>query len=230
MILKKLLDRAEHKNKTTKRNPGRPAQSEEVDTNHMLNMALRTFAKYGFFGASIKLLAQDAGITPALFYYHFLNKEEIWKASIKRVSSNLSELMLSTDNLLKEADPLSYLKAVNRQFIFFSAKHPEFHQIISYEMANPSSRADWLLENILRPLHEKIGIRLTKLIEKEIIKDISIPHFLSLSIGAANIFFTQGHLIQNLYGIDVFDDKEIQRHADICNEVIFNGIIKYHDN
>ena len=61
-------------------------------------------------------------------------------------------------------------------YIYFSAKHPEFHQVISYEMANPFSRADWLVEHILQPLHTNLQEQISTLQAAGFIKKIPIAN------------------------------------------------------
>lgn len=209
---------------TKVRQRGRPAESDGADKNALLEIAIMSFAEFGYNGCNIKKLAAAAGVSPSLFYYHFENKEGIWQSALELLVAELSLLLKSTKKLLADADPLSTLKTMNRQFIYFSAKRPEFHQIISYEMGFPSERSEWLINTILKPLHQSSIPLYKELMSLGLIKEMSVANIMSISIGAANIFFTQAYQMQNIYGVDVSDPLVIEHHADIVNEIIFNGI------
>ena len=117
---------------------------------------------------------------------------------------------------------LPLMKALNRQFIYFSAEHPTFFKIVFHEMCAQTERTKWLLETILQPMHEvyEKGILGAKEYSG-LIKGISSAHLASLVIGAGNIFFSHAYQIKHQYGINSFDKKEIERYADFVNETIF---------
>ena len=111
-------------------------------------------------------------------------------------------------------------------FIYFSAKNPEFHQVISYEMSHPSPRADWLIDNILKPLHQNLISLISTMEMTGYIKKIPLASFISILIGSANVFFTQAYQTKKLYQLNVFEEKIIQQHTETVISILFDGIIK----
>jgi len=206
----------------TKRKRGRPSLTTKTNRADLLKAALKAFALNGFEGTNVKQLGAEAGIAPSLFYYHFKDKVGLWKAALQLEAKQLAESMKLESPTI---NPINFLKKWMAAFIHFSAKHPEFHQVISYEMANPSPRADWLIEHILQPLHTDLEKQITVLQAASLIKKMPIANFVSIAIGAANIFFIQGYQMKKLYGVDVFEEVAINHHIETVIELFLNGIL-----
>ncbi|MCB9222237.1 MAG: TetR/AcrR family transcriptional regulator [Ignavibacteria bacterium] len=210
---------------SAKRNRGRPSIATETNQEDLLKSALKAFASNGFEGTNVKKLGQEAGIAPSLFYYHFKDKIGLWKAAVQQEARTLEREMALGNTENNSSDPIELLMKWMGGFIQFSAKHPEFHQVISYEMANPSARADWLLEQVLKPLHTDFQNQITILQDIGIIKKMPMAHFVSIVIGAANIFFSQAYQMEKLYGVNVFDQKVINQHTETIIELLLKGIL-----
>lgn len=210
---------------STKRKRGRPSNTTKTNRELLLKSALKAFALSGFEGTNVKQLAQEAGIAPSLFYYHFKNKIGLWQAALELAAKQLEQVMKPAKIGNPSSNPINLLKQWMHEFIYFSAKHPAFHQVISYEMAHPSARADWLLTHILQPLHTDLQKQITALQTAGLIKKMPIANFVSIVIGAANVFFTQGYQMKKLYGVDVFEDGAIKQHIETVIALFLNGIL-----
>ena len=209
----------------TKRKRGRPSLTTKTNREELLKATLKAFALSGFEGTNVKQLGEEAGIAPSLFYYHFKDKIGLWQAALQLEAKQLEQAMKLKELGEPSANSLDFLKKWISDFIYFSAKHPEFHQVISYEMAHPSARADWLLEHILQPLHTDLQKQITTLQMDGLIKKMPLANFVSIAIGAANIFFIQGYQMKKLYGVDVFEEVAINQHIETVIELFLNGIL-----
>ena len=58
--------------------------NESARLAHVLEKALTVFTRYGFRKTSIEDIAKAAGISRQGIYFHFKNKDEIFKASIQK--------------------------------------------------------------------------------------------------------------------------------------------------
>lgn len=208
----------------TKRKRGRPSDATKTNQDDLLKTALKAFAFNGFSGTNVKQLGQEAGIAPSLLYYYFQDKEGLWQAALQMEAEQLEQAM-KLEEVDPSINPIELLKKWMCTFIYFSAQHPEFHQVISYEMAHPSPRADWLLEHILQPIHTDLQEQIAALQEVGLIKKMPIANFVSIAIGAANMFFIQGYQMKKLYGVDVFAEAAINQHIETVIELFLNGIL-----
>lgn len=69
--------------------------------DYILHSALTTFLHYGFKKTSMDDIAKAAGITRQGLYFHFKNKDEILKASVKKA---LNDSMSAVDDALQSED------------------------------------------------------------------------------------------------------------------------------
>ena len=65
--------------------------------------------------------------------YHFRTKDELWRAAVDRLFALLDEALVSRAAGLRGVDRLTTAKLIVREFIVFSAAHPELHRIITLE-------------------------------------------------------------------------------------------------
>ncbi len=70
--------------------------------------ALFRFATQGYHATTLRLLAQDLGVTPAAFYYHFKNKDELLTSLIEEIVTGDLKLLRAIRSE-PEGDPLDKL-------------------------------------------------------------------------------------------------------------------------
>src|ERR671912_2931553 len=81
------------------RGPGRPAQNDADLRERLLDAALACYVAEGIKAASLKSIARQAGVTPALVHYYFGNKDLLFAAVIEE------RLMLAMAALQGGLDP-----------------------------------------------------------------------------------------------------------------------------
>ena len=62
------------------RSPGRPAGDAQAQRERLLDAALDSFAAAGISASSLRAIADQAGVTPALVNYYFGNKQKLVEA------------------------------------------------------------------------------------------------------------------------------------------------------
>lgn len=208
------------------RKRGRPTSNAEIDLERLYEIALNAFAEKGFEGTSTTEIARKAGIARSLLNYHFGNKEELWKKTIDRLNKQVVETFEHYPTTYKEKNGIDILKLMIRHQIKFMAKYPQYSQVISHEFANPSPRADWIIDSLINPFY-----RLTASLFKEErdngrLKKFSRENQSSILLGMSSYFFSNSYLIRKKFNIDPFCEKEIEKHADTVVEIFFHGIVK----
>ncbi|WP_375737972.1 TetR/AcrR family transcriptional regulator [Pseudomonas boanensis] len=68
---------------THNRSPGRPTGDSPLQRERLLDAAVDAFAHQGIQAASLRSIAQQAGVTPALVNYYFGNKERLVEALVE---------------------------------------------------------------------------------------------------------------------------------------------------
>lgn len=216
----------ESEKETTGKKRGRPSANKDLSI--VLDAAAKVFAKKGFDGAQIKEIAQEANFSASLLHYHFSDKEDLWKKAVSKLGQELLNKLVKIESYFRDLEGVPLLKAYNRQFIYFSAKHPEFFKIAFHEIGDGSHRAEWILDVILAPVQKQLS---ENIFEDPSQSELSFPGYssayaFSLLVGAANMFFALSFQIKRQYDIDVFDEAEIDKYVDFINGTIFASLEK----
>jgi len=87
----------------------------------ILEAAKRVFAERGLDGATMRLIASEAGYTPGALYYHYPDKEHVY-ADI--LSDSLADLGKAVKRAAAGAAPGERLDAAARAFFDYYLEHP----------------------------------------------------------------------------------------------------------
>ena len=81
-------------------------------------------------------------------------------------------------------DLITTAKLLIRDFIAFSAAHPQLHRIITQESKGEGERIDWLVDEHVRPLYEMTTGLFERLVDAGAVPDIPAPYLYYLLTGA----------------------------------------------
>jgi AcrR family transcriptional regulator len=108
---------------TPARGRGRPAGGDGAATRQaIIDGAARCFGQHGYDAASIRLIAQDAGLTSAAIYNHFSSKAELFASVFEHADRLLEDALRAADHDAgTEAGAVPRLAAV----LLAAARHAE---------------------------------------------------------------------------------------------------------
>jgi TetR/AcrR family transcriptional regulator len=138
-----------------KRARGRPARSAMVDTEALLKSARQVFARRGFEATSVREIARDAGVDPALMAHHFGSKEALWTAVVKQIAGQAVPIIEATAKL--RASPLPARERVDRALVIFIDRvftEPDIGLFFSTAATEQGERLNILVECLVRPYHD----------------------------------------------------------------------------
>ena len=209
-----------------KRKVGRPTEKAGIDTVEVLEECLRQFAQFGFGGVSIKLLAQQTGVADSLLYYHFGTKEQIWQKATLQAGLSISNSLKDIFTVLEGTSGLERIKIYIKKIVLYSSVHPEFQQVVVQEMFSQSTRSDFLIDEVLKPIFSYLEAAIREEQEKGTVKDIPPANLFSFIIGSITTFFARSYQMKKLYGVDSFDQDQIDQHAILISDLILAGLLK----
>lgn len=106
-------------------------RSGKESKKKILSAATRVFSKYGYRGASMRMLAKAADISLGGLYLYFKNKEELYGTLI---GNRLNDLMEETRETLKGVqDPTEALSTFISMRIKYARKHREVILVLGRE-------------------------------------------------------------------------------------------------
>ncbi len=185
--------------------------------------ALDVFAERSFDGASTREIALRGGVTQPLLNYHFSSKLDLWRAAVDRLFELLTTTLSERIEGLRGVDELTTMRLIAREFIHFSARHPELHRIITGECKTDTPRMDWLVERHIRPLYEDTVAQFTQLSEQGHVPPIPPAHLYYILTGAGPTMFVLGPECRRLTGLDPTSHDVIEAHADAVVQLLFGN-------
>ena len=197
--------------------------SADPTRERILAAALDLFSERSFEGATTREIAARAGVTQPLLNYHFRSKEELWRAAVDGLFDSLAGALADRSEGLRGVDELTRVRLLIREFVFFSAAHPQVHRIITQECKTDGPRMDWLVERHIRPLYEATTERLGRLVELGVLPDVAVEHLYYIITGAGPTMFVLGPECRRLAGVDPTERTVVEAHADAVCRLLFGN-------
>ena len=195
--------------------------SAEPTRDRIRAAALDLFSELSFDGATTREIATRAGVTQPLLNYHYSSKDELWRAAVDGLFAALNEAMAARVEGLRGVDELTVAKLLVREFVAFSATHPQLHRIITQECKSDGPRMDWLVERHVRPLYEQTTAMFTRLVDAGHLPGIAAVHLYYILTGAGPTMFVLAPECRRLAGIDPQAPDVVEAHADAVVALIF---------
>jgi AcrR family transcriptional regulator len=198
-------------------------RSADITRDRILAAALDLFADRSFEGATTREIAAHAGVAQPLLNYHFHSKDELWSASVDGLFGELNRALGARLEGLRGVDDLVVAKLMVREFIYFSAAHPQLHRIITQECKADNARMDWLVDTHIRPLYEMTVSIVSRLVERGAMPAISPTHLYYVVTGAGATMFVLAPECRRLGGFDPLEHDAVEAHADAVTTLLFGS-------
>jgi TetR/AcrR family transcriptional regulator len=198
-----------------------PRPSADATRERILAAALDLFSELSFEGATTREIAARAAVTQPLLNYHFSSKDELWRAAVDGLFVELNRALTTRAEGLRGVDELTMAKLLVREFVTFSAAHPQLHRVITQECKSDGPRMDWLVERHVRPVYEQVAVIFAGLAEAGHLPDIPVAHLYYILTGAGPNMFVLAPECRRLTGIDPQAPDVVEAHADAVIALIF---------
>lgn len=115
----------------------------------VLNAAASEFSTFGFEGASLNRIADEASLSKQRLVYYFGTKVDLWKETADWVFNSYEEDFSEAMSEITSKKPLPIEEAI-RAYAEVSARHPAYILMPWIEGVRESWRTTYLAENYLR--------------------------------------------------------------------------------
>jgi AcrR family transcriptional regulator len=195
--------------------------SADATRERILVAALDLFADASFDGATTREIAARAGVTQPLLNHHFSSKLDLWRAAVDELFGRLATTLSVRQSGLRGVDEVTAARLVVREFILFSAEHPQLHRIITQECKADTPRMDWLVERHVRPLYETTAAMFSRLAEQGHVPAIPVEHLYYILTGAGPTIFVLAPECRRLTGVDPLAPAAVEVHIDAVLTLLF---------
>jgi len=195
--------------------------SADATRERILEAALDLFAELSFDGATTRDIATRAAVTQPLLNYHFSSKDELWRAAVDRLFAALNAALTDRAEGLRGVDEVTVARLMVREFIYFSASHPQLHRIITQECKADGPRMDWLVERHIRDLYDTTTSMFEQLTADGHLPPIPPAHLYYIVTGAGPTMFVLSPECRRLAGIEPTDPEVVEAHADAVCLLLF---------
>jgi AcrR family transcriptional regulator len=138
--------------------PRKRAEQQRAQSTRtaILEAALAEFAERGFEAASIRSIAERTGFQHPLITYHYPSKDLLWQAVAEDTFERIRREWDARAAEEGDLPPLERLRAEYRALFRHTTKFPEFHRFMRQEAATNNPRLQWVAENVLTPLINRL--------------------------------------------------------------------------
>lgn len=140
---------------TVRRGRGRPAQDASVGREVLLRNARKTFGTRGYDATSVREIARESGVDPALLAHHFGSKESLWEAVVEQIAEHAQPMIAATAALRSsELDAKARVDRAMEIYIDKVFEEPDIGLFFSTAATEEGARLDFLAERLVRPYYD----------------------------------------------------------------------------
>jgi TetR/AcrR family transcriptional regulator len=136
---------------------GRHARSDRTEKS-LTNAATGQFAKKGYDGASVRDIAEEAGVNPALVSYHFGGKEGLFEEVLDATMVQLGQSL--RDAFLSDPDVVVGTRRALLIYLEYLRTSSQFPRVVARSMLDGDERILLVARSYLRPLVQIVKMRL----------------------------------------------------------------------
>jgi TetR/AcrR family transcriptional regulator len=198
-----------------------PTRNPEATKNQILDAAEAEFAVTGLSGARTEAIAAQTGVTKAMIYYYFQNKEELYRAVLERCFTESLEMMAQMQ--LDCLPPDAALVRLLEQLLCCMSENPRIGSILTLEAIQnkgkyfPEKLGDLLYGTIIQILEQ--GIQLG------VFRQLNSRHTAVNIVGTCAFYFTAQENLKYLWqGKRMLGKEQLQFHTQESIDLIMAGV------
>lgn len=213
---------ASDRNGTTQAEDPPRTRIQERNRARILEAALGTFSRFGYRGARVDQIAEDAGMSKSNLLYYFGSKSEIYKAVLADL---LDRWLAPLRTLDPDGDPRTELTAYIEQKLRFSAEYPEASRLFANEVMQGAPMIRDVLEGPLKALVDEKSDVLRHWAERGRIRPVDPHHLIFLIWATTQTYADFAPQIEAITGTGIDDPKFRRETLASLTDLIFGGLL-----
>jgi AcrR family transcriptional regulator len=202
-------------------NTRKPATAADLDNrSRLLQAATDAFAEYGYEGASLRAIADTAGVSFQLIAYYFGSKEELWIATV----DFLFERYLETGKGLgftSSGNPAEQFHNHLRLLLTDMLQRPQLRKIWIQEYLADSPR----YHDVIRPKIQQLYDTLARPYFEEVVRLRIVQRFTAAEVGLLWSSVVQNNVVYPYYveltiGLPAGSAKSVEWQCDLLFKIL----------
>ena len=187
----------------------------------ILAAAVKIFAGYGFQGATMRKIAEEAGLPKANLHYYFPTKEALYR----RVVQDIFQVWLKAADIFDQASgPVEGIGAYIDAKMEISRRHPAGSKVWASEVMHGAPVIQDYLENTLEQWTNGRITVIQSWIDRGLMAPIDPRHLLYMVWATTQHYADFGHQIETLNNSEPLTDAQWQAATDSVKTIILKGI------
>jgi len=201
----------------------RPASKETAccTRSSIIDAARTLFAQRGLEGASVREVAEAAGVNNAMIYYHFTDKVELYRAVLADSFEEFDRIW-EHEIFSTNASTRQKVQKYVEELIRFQQGNEEIRRIISIEFASCGKNLKWLADNFFHHSHKKLTAILKDGMKKGELKKVDLTIAISVLIGMVIQSFINRPIAEYVIGKKL--DLTVDHFSTFVTGVFFDGL------
>ena len=140
--------------------PGSSRMASDERRDQILHIAMRLFSERGFRGTTTKEIAQAAGVSEAMVFRHFANKDELYHAIIDHKACNQTDIKTPLEKMIELAadkDDFKLFHGIALNALNKHAADPNFMRLLIYAALEGHELAQFFFENFVVEVYHFLG-------------------------------------------------------------------------
>jgi AcrR family transcriptional regulator len=194
----------------------------KVTREMILGVAEEVFAEKNYNGATMKDIADRLGIKKPALYYHFKNKDDIYRSLILSIYERLEEKVREPFKMGRNFK--EKIKALITNLVDFWAEHPRFPNIITQEVLSKGDLVySELIPRFWMPMFQD-SISELKKGESGYPANLDVPLLVINIFGMSAFYFFVGPILNKITGEDYYSADKIEKLKKEILDLVFKGI------
>ena len=187
----------------------------------IIQAAMYVFSRSGFSGATTRKIAKKAGISEAMIYSHFKDKEDLYSAIIDQKMQESEPLYYPLDAVRKKDDERVFETIVSN-FMQRYSEDTTFLRLLLFSALEGHELAGMFVAGPVRRFFEFLAEYMSERIDEEAFKPINPEIASRCLVGMVHYFV----LLKKIYGDETLQSIELNETIETMINIFCRGILK----
>jgi AcrR family transcriptional regulator len=197
--------------------------SGEDRRSQIVSIAAELFSRNGFNGTTTRQIAEQAGVSEAIIFRHFQNKQELYSAIIDHKSSEcLTRLWSNCEDAMRRRDDRAVFVTIAIEILDLHREDPTLLRLLYYSALEGHELSKMFFNTTVRIANERISEYVKQRIEDGLFREVD-------PISATRAFFSlvaHRAVVRELFQDDELRKRSSREAAEEITDLLLNGLLR----